>query len=105
MIGNGFLASNSNDIPWRKSIFAEGVFVKDLGSSNGQSIQLVRFDPGATFPWHRHTGPEFLYVIEGEVTQHGVRLGPGYAGVAATGTEEDDFVSETGATFLTVYTD
>jgi hypothetical protein len=37
----GFLDSNA--IPWRKSTFAEGVEVKDLGSMDGRSMQLVRF--------------------------------------------------------------
>jgi hypothetical protein len=100
-----FIAANSAEIPWRPSTFAQGVSVKDLGSANGRSMQLVRFDPGATFPWHRHAGPEFVYVLEGVVTQRGVRLGSGWAGVSATGTDEDDFRSETGAIFLTIYTD
>ena len=100
-----FIAANASESPWRPSTFAKGVSVKDLGSVNGQSMQLVRFDPGATFPWHRHAGPEFVYVIEGDVTQRGVRLGQGWAGVSAKDTEEDDFMSETGAIFLTIYTD
>jgi hypothetical protein len=61
-----FLFADSNSIPWRKSTFTEGVFVKDLGSSDGQAFQLVRFEPGIRFPWHQHRGPEFLYVIEGD---------------------------------------
>jgi anti-sigma factor ChrR (cupin superfamily) len=54
---------------------------------------------------HKHAGPEFIYVIEGEVVQPGERLGSGCAGIAPAGTEEDDFVSETGATFLIIYTE
>jgi uncharacterized cupin superfamily protein len=100
-----FLSANSAEIPWRPSTFAKGVSVKDLGSANGQAMQLVRFEPGTRFPWHRHAGPEFVYVVEGEVIQRGIRLGPGWAGVSAEGTEEADFLSETGAVFLTVYTD
>ena len=100
-----FLSANANEVPWRPSSFADGVSVKDLGSSDGQSIQLVRFQPGARFPWHRHAGPEFLYVIEGEFIQRGVRLGPGCAGIAPAGTEEDDFMSETGGVFVLVYTE
>lgn len=92
-------------MPWRRSQFADGVFVKDLGTSDGQSMQLVRFEAGVHFPWHRHAGPEFIYVLEGEVTQRGRKLGPGDAGIAPANTEEADFLSETGATFLLVYTE
>jgi quercetin dioxygenase-like cupin family protein len=67
-------------------------------------MQLVKYNPGARFPWHKHAGPEFIYLLEGEVIQRGQRLGQGAAGIAPAGTEEDDSVSETGAIFLTVYT-
>ena len=100
-----FIVSAGAAIPWRKSKFADGVDVKDMGASDGQAMQLVRCEPGARFPWHRHAGPEFIYVIEGEVIQRGRRLGSGDAGIAPAGTEEDDFASETGATFLIVYTE
>ena len=100
-----FIVAESAAIPWRKSKFAEGVYVKDLGASDGQAMQLVRCEPGARFPWHRHAGPEFIYLIEGEVIQRGRRLRAGDAGIAPAGTEEDDFVSEAGATFLTVYSE
>ena len=98
-----FAAINSHAIAWRKSDFAPGVSVKDLGESDGQAMQLVQFDPGARFPWHRHAAPEFIYILAGEVIQRGRRLGAGWAGIAPAGTEEDDFMSETGAQFLLVY--
>lgn len=82
---------------------AEGVEVKDLGSVNGQSLQLVRFAAGTKFPAHTHEGPEFVYMIEGEAVQNGQRLGPGWASAAEIGTLDEDFHSPTGCTFLTVY--
>ena len=66
-----FIVSETAKIAWRRSQLTEGVFVKDLGTSDGQSMQLVKFEPGVRFPWHRHTGPEFIYVLEGEVSQGG----------------------------------
>ncbi len=36
-------------------------------------MQRVRFAAGATFPRHRHTGPEFIYALEGEAVQNGWR--------------------------------
>lgn len=98
-----FIVTSAKEVRWRKSTFAEGIFVKDLGSSDGQAMHLVRFEPGARFPRHKHAGPEFICVIEGEVVQQGERLGSGCAGIAPAGTEEGDFASETGATFLIVF--
>ncbi len=100
-----YLFANSHEMPWRKSDFADGVHVKDLGQSDGQAMQLVRFDAGTRFPRHSHAGPEFVYVLSGEVIQQGRRLAAGWAGIAPAGTEEDDFASESGATFLIVYAD
>ena len=54
---------DSSSIPWRKSMFAPGIEVKDLTSSDGLSMQLVRFESVAFFPVHTHTGPEFIYLL------------------------------------------
>lgn len=98
-----FRWSDSNDVPWIASLFAQGVEVKNLGKANGRAIQLVRFAPGAAFPDHLHTGPEFIYVLEGEVTWNGRVLGRGSVGVAETGTVERGFHSTTGCVFLLAY--
>lgn len=103
MTGFGFVDAQAT--PWRPSSFAAGVEVKDLGSSDGRSMQLVRFAPGASFPAHSHTGPEFIYLLEGEAVQQARRLRPGWAATAATGTVDTDFHSPTGCVFLTVYSD
>lgn len=57
-----FHFADAQAIPWRPSSFAAKVRVKDLGSADGRSMQLVRYEPGARFPRHRHAGPEFIYV-------------------------------------------
>jgi anti-sigma factor ChrR (cupin superfamily) len=92
-------------LPWRASAYAEGVEVKDLGKANGRAMQLVRCRPGVVFPAHRHAGPEFIYMMEGEAIQDGQRLGPGWAGVAESGTLDERFRSETGCVFLIVYSE
>jgi quercetin dioxygenase-like cupin family protein len=69
-----FIVTASAAIPWRKSKFAEGVYVKDLGTSDGQAMQLVRCERGARFPWHRHADPEFIYVIAGKLFSAGSDL-------------------------------
>ena len=102
---SGYQFINSAEIPWRPSTFAQGVEVKDLGSTDGRSMQLVRFAPGASFPLHKHGGPEFIYLLEGEATQEGQTLRAGWASVAATGTDDQDFHSTAGCVFLTVYSE
>ena len=102
---NAYQITDSNTTKWRKSTFAEGVEVKDLGKANGCEMQLVRFAPGTTFPLHVHSGPEFVFLLEGEAYDQGQRLMPGCAVVAETGTTHANFHNPTGCLFLTVYSE
>jgi hypothetical protein len=79
--------------------------VKDLGAVNGRAMQLVRFPLGTVFPVHQHAGPEFVYILEGEMLQHGQRLGRGWASVSSAGTVDEDVWSDTGCVFLLVYSE
>jgi anti-sigma factor ChrR (cupin superfamily) len=90
---------------WRTSTVAPGVEVKDLGKANGRAMQLVRFPPGTVFPVHKHEGPEFVYILEGEMLQNGKRLGRGWASVSSAGTVDEDVRSDTGCVFLLVYSE
>lgn len=101
----GYQFVDSQAVPWRASTFAPGVDVKDLGTSDGRSMQLVRFAPGTSFPLHTHGGPEFIYLLEGEAIQEGQHLRPGWAATAASGTVDRHYHSPAGCVFLTVYTD
>ena len=100
-----FFFADSEAVEWRASTLAQGVEVKDLGGADGRFMQLVRFPPGAVFPVHRHEGPEFVYVLEGELIQNGRRLTRGWASVARGGTVDDDVRSETGCVFLIIYSE
>ena len=97
-----FAAVNTVDLPWRPSKMAAGVSVKDLAVTDGWEMQMVRFEPGARFPVHVHDWPEFIFVLEGELIQDGRRLGPGWAGVAAKGSTDDDVYSESGCVFVLI---
>jgi anti-sigma factor ChrR (cupin superfamily) len=100
-----FFYADGESVAWRASDFAKNVEVKDLGAVNGRAMQLVRFPPGTVFPVHQHNGPEFVYVLEGELIQNGQRLGRGWVSVAAAGTVDVDVKSETGCVFLIVYSE
>src|ERR671922_1786069 len=95
-----YLFTDATSTPWRASAYVDGVEVKDLGRANGRAMQLVRCRPGVVFPTHRHTGPEFIYMLEGEAIQYRQRLGPRWAGIAESGTLDERFRSETGCVFL-----
>jgi anti-sigma factor ChrR (cupin superfamily) len=45
-----------------------GVHWKVLREAGDRKTVLVRYEPGAVIPRHRHLGDEEIYVIEGSVT-------------------------------------
>ncbi|CAE6783331.1 MULTISPECIES: cupin domain-containing protein [Paraburkholderia] len=98
-----FSRRDSEAVPWQRSAVAPGVEVKNLGTADGRAIQLVKFAPGVTFPDHFHTGPEFIYMLEGEAVQNGEVLSAGWVGIASAGTIDHGFRSETGCVFLFIY--
>jgi anti-sigma factor ChrR (cupin superfamily) len=102
-VDSGFSFADAAAIPWQPSAVAPGVQIKKLGKADGRGMLLVRFQSGANYPIHRHTGPEFIYMLEGEAIQNGQVLQPGWAGVAAAGTMDREFKSETGCIFLLIY--
>jgi anti-sigma factor ChrR (cupin superfamily) len=58
---------NAADVPWVQR--HRGVFWKTLwqdGDGEHKAI-LMRYDPGATIPRHRHVGDEQIWVLEGSV--------------------------------------
>ena len=101
--GHGFFRSvQVDDLPWRPSTMASGFFVRDIAVTDGWEMQIVRCDPGARFPVHTHESPEFLFILEGELVQAGLRMGPGWASVSGAGTVDEDVYSETGCIFVLV---
>ena len=91
-----------DDLPWRPSATASGVFVRDIAVTDGWEMQIVRCEAGARLPAHTHASPEFLFVLDGELIQNGRRLGPGWATVGAAGSVDADVRSDTGCVFVLV---
>lgn len=89
-------------LPWRPSTFTQNVYVKDVAVTDGWEMQIVRFEPGARFPLHKHERPEFIFVLEGELIQGSRRLGPGWASISTAGTIDEDVHSEEGCVFVLV---
>ncbi|MBL7762633.1 MAG: cupin domain-containing protein [Chitinophagaceae bacterium] len=60
-----------------KDVHYKGVFVKSLRFDETQQRSttiLLKFEPGASYPYHNHPGGEELFVLEGEVTIEGAVL-------------------------------
>lgn len=96
------LCLSCNELPWKPSTFVAGVSVKDVAVSGGFELQLVRFAPGARLPVHKHELPEFIYVLEGELTVAGNSLQRGSASIASPGSVHTDVHSDTGCIFVLV---
>ncbi len=97
-----FRSVKVDDLSWRPSRIAPGIFMKDIAVTDGWEMQIVRFEPEARFPVHTHEGPEFLFILEDELVQAGRWLGRGCASVAAAGSVDDDVYSQTSCVFILV---
>jgi anti-sigma factor ChrR (cupin superfamily) len=81
-----------------------GVTFKILSDERqrGYVTMLMRVPAGTVYPAHGHEGPEECYVIAGDVTVAGRRMGPGDFHHADRGTRHDTLTTEHGATVLLV---
>jgi putative transcriptional regulator len=81
-----------------------GVFVKTLFADRGHETvtRLVRLDPGARIPSHRHLGYEQCFVVEGGMRAGHLHLRAGDFNCAAPGTIHEEIFTEEGALLLIV---
>lgn len=92
----------SNEGQWTK-VF-EGGFSKVLfvEPTNGYVTSLLKINPGARVPNHKHKGNEQCMIMAGEFRMNDKVYGPGDFTVAFDGTDHLDLFTETGATLLLV---
>ena len=93
---------SSTEGRWTK-VF-EGVFRKVLfvEPTNGYVTSLLKMNPGARLPNHKHKGNEQCMIMAGEFRMKDKVYGPGDFTVAFDGTHHLDLYTETGATILLV---
>jgi quercetin dioxygenase-like cupin family protein len=91
------------DLEWSKTQFGK-VWIKILceDRSKGESTVLIKLEPGAHLPFHKHPELEQAYVLEGSMHDHdgGCRAGE-YVWRKAGSFHENR--SDTGAVILAVY--
>ncbi len=81
--------------------FLEGVAIKVLREEAGVLSYLLRLEPGAELPAHRHPQDEECVVLEGRLrVGSSVELGPGGYHLAHGGSLHARITTETGATIF-----
>jgi anti-sigma factor ChrR (cupin superfamily) len=83
---------------------APGISCKFLAddAENHQVSMLVRLEPGAEYPPHRHAGVEELHLLDGELWIDDRKLYPGDYNRAEPGTADRRVWSETGCTCVLI---
>ncbi|HUA32954.1 MAG TPA: cupin domain-containing protein [Candidatus Binataceae bacterium] len=92
-----------NEVEW--SPLAPGAKVKLLwtDAATKRRAQIIRFEPGAALPMHRHVGDELIYVIEGAISDEHGTTAAGCVGYRPNGCVHS-VGSRNGATALAILT-
>lgn len=98
-----FLFVSSQWLDWQPGT-APGVEIKLLSfdQERGYYTTMVRMEPGATLPPHRHADVEESYITEGEVLVSGVLMRTGDYCRADAGSMHTGVTTKTGCTFIAV---
>ncbi|MGH9853311.1 MAG: cupin domain-containing protein [Blastocatellia bacterium] len=82
----------------------KGAFVKILfvDQHKGAVTSLIKLEPGARLPRHRHLGIEESIVIEGDCRVNGEILMPGDYRCALAGTIDSEVTTVNGTTFMMI---
>ena len=75
-----------------------------LDRARNRVTMLVRGEPGATYPAHRHSGPEECFVISGSVSVEGRLLRAGDFHHAEGDSDHDELHTDEGVEVLLVAT-
>ena len=100
---DGWDIGRFDDIEWGPWGSGGNARAKVLATGDGYYLAYVEAEPGYRGDPHVHAHPEFSFIVDGEVRNQGrtMRKGDGY--VAAAGSSHDDFETDTGATYLSIF--
>jgi len=100
---NGSTYVKPQQLEWKKTQF-DKVWLKVLyeDKEKGESTVLIKLEPGATLPYHRHPELEQAYVIEGSMYDHDGTCSAGEYVWRKAGSLHENH-SDTGAVLLAVY--
>lgn len=97
-----FLSIHAGEGQWQE--VQDGILLKTLyvDRASGIATSLVRMTAGTALPPHQHLGVEQFYVIEGDCSVAGQRLGPGDYHRASTGSTHDSTYTIDGTLLLLI---
>lgn len=97
----GFLVVRSGSGKWRPTPWQGITFMKLFhDKETGAATSLLRVEPGAKYPAHRHGGVEQSWVVEGSCRIGSITIRAGDYACAYGGTEHGVLVSEEGCVLL-----
>ena len=97
----GFLVVRSGSGKWRPTLWQGIAFMKLFhDKETGAATSLVRVEPGAKYPAHRHGGIEQSWVVEGSCRIGSITIRAGDYACAYAGTEHGVLVSDEGCVLL-----
>ena len=97
----GLLIMRSDELPWVAApvpgILSKSLFVDE---HRKYSTSLVRIEPRAVYPSHRHNDIEEVFLLEGDFFIDGVRMVPGDCCRSEPGSVHGQSTTESGALLL-----
>jgi quercetin dioxygenase-like cupin family protein len=87
-------------VPWGEHGDAKA---KVLAGADGYTIAVIEAKAGYAGTPHEHTHTEFLYVLEGEITNQGATLEPGDGYVAEAGSQHTEFIARTDVRYVSIF--
>ncbi|HZP30764.1 MAG TPA: cupin domain-containing protein [Acidimicrobiia bacterium] len=100
---DGWSIADADSVEWSPWGSGGNARAKVLANGDGYHLALVEAEPGYRGDPHEHAHTEFLYVVRGSLRTQGRTLHAGGAYVAASGSTHDDFATEDGATYLSIF--
>ena len=99
----GFDYLRAGDGKWQAAPFPGVTFqILHYDKKSGLATQLVKLEPGSSFPPHIHGAAEQCMVMEGTVSTKTLTLKQGDFNIASPGTEHERLFSETGCMLLII---
>jgi len=100
---DGWNIGHADDIEWSPWGSGNDARAKILTNGDGYYVALVEADAGYHGDAHEHEHTEFLYVVRGALRSQGRVMTAGDAYVAGTGSRHDEFRTDDGATYVSIF--
>jgi quercetin dioxygenase-like cupin family protein len=100
---DGWDLGRTADVEWAPWGSGGNARAKVLANGDGYYVALVEAEPGYRGDAHEHEHTEFLFVVEGTLRTQGQSLSQGDTYVAAAGSTHEDFGTDAGATYLSIF--